>query len=285
MTWGQLSLALSRKAPNLPIDEIADSLNRAYDGILRERRWRALFQSTVLVTAAPVSGGTVTVTADSAAVVGSGTAFSGEMVGRIFQVVGSNEVYSVAEVTDETNLTLDRVFAETTAAGASYRITQDVYSLGVLAREVVSVEFPGGSVPVEGVSLEELRQFCPIPGTEGQPRIWAPYHDVADTYTGIAVARLVLAPTPDAVYGLKVNYIVVARGFDGSNTEESPMPFVDDAALYGAALVILTLGQAGQDLKAEGLRRMKVEDNRRTGPQRIMMDARYTEHRLRRWTR
>lgn len=285
MTWGQLSLALSRKVQSKPIDELASALNLAYSSILRERRWQGLLQARTLVTAAPYTTGTIDLTQASTSVTGTGTAFSSSMVGRWLQVAGSNELYSVASVESGTALTLDRVFAETTAAAAGFSIWQDTYTLDDEIREVLSVEFPGLLQPVEGTSQDGLRRFCPLPSTLGAPRLWAPYHDEPDAFDGVQIRRITLAPAPDGVYGLRVNCIMAARGFDGSNTEESPLAWVDDGALYGAALQILTDGQLGANLAGAGLARMKVEDSRLTGPQRFAMASRFTAHRARRWMR
>ncbi len=70
--------------------------------------------------------GTVTVTQDSAAVVGSGTTFTALMVGRSLQLsaTGSpdNFWYKIASYTDATHVTLENVYEGLTTATASYTI-------------------------------------------------------------------------------------------------------------------------------------------------------------------
>jgi hypothetical protein len=70
--------------------------------------------------------GTVQVTANSAAVVGSGTTWTAQMVGRtlIVEDGGSQEGvgYKVSAFTDATNVTLENTYAGLSGTGKSYRI-------------------------------------------------------------------------------------------------------------------------------------------------------------------
>ncbi len=66
--------------------------------------------------------GTVAVTKGSKAVVGTGTTWTSDMVGRGFKV--SKYWYEIASVVDATHLTLVREYGEDTASGASYTIAQ-----------------------------------------------------------------------------------------------------------------------------------------------------------------
>lgn len=72
-------------------------------------------------TVSTAGTGTVSVAAGSAAVVGSGTPFTSEMVNRIM-VVGTQFGF-IQSVTNSTNITLDRVFA-TAVSGAAYTFLQ-----------------------------------------------------------------------------------------------------------------------------------------------------------------
>lgn len=71
--------------------------------------------------------GTVTVTAGSAIVTGSGTTFTAAMVGRWFEVtdttlVGQGYAYKVLTYTSATVITLETYWAGSTGAGATYRV-------------------------------------------------------------------------------------------------------------------------------------------------------------------
>lgn len=69
--------------------------------------------------------GTIAVTVDSAAVVGSGTTFTALMVDRYIKIVdpsGDGMWYKVAAYTDATHITLENSYAGATASGLSYVI-------------------------------------------------------------------------------------------------------------------------------------------------------------------
>lgn len=78
------------------------------------------------LSVADYTTGTVTMTNNSAAVVGSGTTFTALMVGRTLMVedAGSeNRVgYKIAGYTDATNITLEQTYAGPTGSGKTYRI-------------------------------------------------------------------------------------------------------------------------------------------------------------------
>jgi len=76
------------------------------------------------------TAGTVTVTATTGAVVGSGTAFSSAMVGRGFKAAGHTKWYRVKTVADTENMVIEDDFDDTTSAytggaigaGATYTV-------------------------------------------------------------------------------------------------------------------------------------------------------------------
>jgi len=75
--------------------------------------------------AADYTEGTVTVTNGSAVITGAGTSFTAQMVGRYLKLddpAGDGMGYRVAAFTDATTITLENVYAGSTASGQSYRI-------------------------------------------------------------------------------------------------------------------------------------------------------------------
>ncbi|MCC6798317.1 MAG: hypothetical protein IT366_24605 [Candidatus Hydrogenedentes bacterium] len=87
--------------------------------------WQARSQ-IVLLNA--YSTGTVAVTQDSSAVVGTGTAFTAAMVGRKFRGAG-NEVYTITARADATHITISPEYQGASASGLAYTIFQDTYDL------------------------------------------------------------------------------------------------------------------------------------------------------------
>ena len=128
MTWGQIRLALTKQLPGVDLELLTGWIQASYDVILNERVWAGLSGSGVLVTVAPITAGTVTVTNGSDQVAGAGTAFDFNVAGRLF-TVGDDIWYAVLGYADATHLTLDRAFTGPTAATATYRIIQDIYPL------------------------------------------------------------------------------------------------------------------------------------------------------------
>jgi hypothetical protein len=74
------------------------------------------------MTAEDYTTGTVTVTNNSASVVGSGTTWTAAMVGRWFQANEDQYWYRIATFTDTTHITLESVFEGSTKVGDTYII-------------------------------------------------------------------------------------------------------------------------------------------------------------------
>jgi hypothetical protein len=74
------------------------------------------------------SEGTVTVTNASTAVVGAGTTWSTNVsAGDVFRRANDTETYTIATVTDDTNIVLDRAYVGVTGSAKSYDIGIDDY--------------------------------------------------------------------------------------------------------------------------------------------------------------
>lgn len=122
----------SRMLKDIPGAEALDfvlQVNVALEKIWMTRRWRYFLSATSFDLTPAYTTGTVTVTLSSATVTGSGTTFTSGMVGRTFRLSGSSRIYTVATYVSATSITLDRVWSETTSAGATYSIYRDTYTL------------------------------------------------------------------------------------------------------------------------------------------------------------
>ena len=75
--------------------------------------------------------GTITVTKNSSAILGSGTDFGmsedddQNLVGMYIKIIGNNEWYMIKTVTDDTNIVLDRAYRGETASGQYYELGSD----------------------------------------------------------------------------------------------------------------------------------------------------------------
>ena len=94
----------------------------AFRQVSERRRWSWLVKENQFLFPLVVTAGTVQVTRSSTAVVGTGTAFTGAMIGRQFRVGLLAPIYTITAVADATNLTLERVWGDSDATGVGYQI-------------------------------------------------------------------------------------------------------------------------------------------------------------------
>ncbi len=120
-TFEQLWKRLVVHAPDIPIPLAQEFVNTAYSRALGLHDWSALRARSEVFVPAEHSAGTVDVTQGSAALVGSGTAWTADMEGRQFRVAGQ-PYYTILAVTSATAITLDRPWADETATGQDYTI-------------------------------------------------------------------------------------------------------------------------------------------------------------------
>lgn len=186
-------------------------------------RW---FKSTLLgSTTAPITTdyttGTVTVTNNSAAVVGSGTLWLAEVdTGDTF-TGPDGEPMIVLDVSSNTALTLTTAYAGSTLAGQAYTIGRSrgtaLYNLGSdTYNEIV------------GISAVQMLYATSLPATrdliERKSGEWNPDDPPAkpEYYQYVPQAQLALTPTPDAVYILTIGLVLQPK--IGSNS-------IDDSLL------------------------------------------------------
>lgn len=97
------------------------------NGLIFDQKDRLLYAGATYLgkydgTVSNYSTGTIAVTNGSAAVVGTGTTFTSDMVGKQIRINNQNTFYTVATYTDATHITLTSNYASTTASGLSYVI-------------------------------------------------------------------------------------------------------------------------------------------------------------------
>lgn len=115
--WGKVLLRCPSASPLLAQDWVANAFRR----VMERRPWSWLIKQGQFLTTDVYNDGTVSVTHNSTAVVGTGTAFTAAMVDRQFRISG-NALYTVATVTDPTNIVLDIAYGGDTDTEASYEI-------------------------------------------------------------------------------------------------------------------------------------------------------------------
>lgn len=98
-----------------------DWINNAFRRVVERRAWSWLIKKDQFLTATAYSTGTVSVTHNSTAVTGTGTAWTSSHEGRQFVVSGA-PVYTVTTVTDATHIVLDDEYGGDTDTSATYSI-------------------------------------------------------------------------------------------------------------------------------------------------------------------
>ena len=194
-----------------------------------------------ITTHAPYSTGTLSVSAGSTALTGSGTLWNtantyGQnnlRVGAKITIAGGTDIYRIATVTSDTAATLETKYvAAANASGAAYVSFDDEYALASdFARPIDFQMFsPEWNVPI--VNRQELRRTIHWSNQSGRPRV-AAILDLARSGTTAAVRKVRLYPYPDQTYVIPYGYVsanlaVTALGVEqislSATTDEPLMP-------------------------------------------------------------
>jgi hypothetical protein len=288
-TWGQIRFELA-KGRALDLQLLNGWINAAYRQILDHHSWKGLEGDAVLQTIAPYAAGTAAVTNGSAAVTGTGTTWTSGMTGREFRVEGRGERYTFTYVS-ATAGTLDRNYEGDTEAAAGYSIFKRIYNLPADAKYVKAMQNPRIGAPVLRKTRDDLNEADPSRVRSGPARIFAPHSD-SDEASPPVLHRVEIYPVPDAAEGLPFSYEKAVSEFTGSNTTDSPLPWVSEDAIKAGALV--RIYRHVKDAAGEASARADFRDfvagmvrveAARVGPARLRMDPRYTAHRRQRWAR
>lgn len=124
-TFQELWRGLKLYAAELPVPLAQRFVNIAYTRAIRANEWSQLKGNGEWYIPAPYSTGTVTIADGDTVVVGSGTTFTSDMVGR--QIMLANQGvpwYDIIGFTDTTHITLDRAYSGLDLSGDEFEINQ-----------------------------------------------------------------------------------------------------------------------------------------------------------------
>lgn len=171
-------------------------------------RWLFLLQKDIIVTEAPYTDGTVAVTNGSAAVVGSGTAWSAAWANRRTVIEGVATVFDLA-VSGAGAATLQAGGVNVnwpgdTGAGLTYRIFRDLYTLSSdcdWGREYFWWD-PQQNQPLPMIGTSQmLQEKALVPGTLGMPTAVARAPLQQSSATSVPQNAVEFGPyAPDGVY-------------------------------------------------------------------------------------
>lgn len=283
-------MRLRRLLPGVDADLLDGWIADRYQRILDALAWKRRTIQTTLQTVAPYSTGTVSATAGSTTVTGSGTTWTATHTGIRLRFTGREEWYTFTR-TGATAGTLDRPFEGTTGSGLSYTLYQPLLTLPsdcrIVAGDLLEMQ-TGAPIHPE----PELRDT----GATGPPQY---YRAVMDSTGTPPQMRLELWPAPDAVRSIRIEYTAedtaFAQGVD-SSTSASMLPWVREGCLVAGVeddgrthMATLDPAHAAVHLQAAGKAGLRyeaqLEDMKRTAmanipPQRLKLAPRYQVRRM-----
>jgi hypothetical protein len=197
-------------SPQATNDDIDGMLADVHRDMASTYQWSYRKRDTLLTTVAPVSTGTVTLTAGSATVVGSGTAWTSDMVGRQIRVAPELTWFWIAGVADATHLTLGDgnlsavLWPGTTVSGQTYTIFQDQYLLPANVAIILSQQrdwmlTEASLVEIDGLDPRRM-------STSQNPDRW--YWGRALIQAQTEQRYVGLWPVPSAAINLRIPYLV-----------------------------------------------------------------------------
>lgn len=291
-TWGQIRFQLAKTAPGLDLELLNEFILGTYVEILNSREWQGLRHKLLIEVQAPYLEGTVELTQGSVDVTGTGTTWTAEMDGWRFRIPGQAEWYTFTFV-DATTGTLDHAYVGETDAEATYSLAKAEYWLPLQVKYVVGVKDLTHDRELVEFRESELDGVSPSRTTNGRPRFWALSADRPD-----GLHTIEFYPVPDQALTVEVRYIEAPEAFNGSNTSDRPLNFIDsEVILAGARRRIaqhyakdnpaawLPLVQSYDADYQRMLAGLHTAENARVKPSRLIMHPAFTRHRARRYLR
>lgn len=210
--------------------ELWVALNDAIDMLAQDHRWEWFLRRGHMSTVAPYSTGTITLTAASATVTGSGTTFPATAAGR--RILVSGQILDVLSYTSGTSITLTTTWGGATTAGLSYIMFRDEYALPDTLYEFKRI-LPGqawgwGGLPVP---IEELWEAQNAATTTQK------YADLFALSNG----NLVVYPYPNAAATFAYSYYAKPTAVTGAGSANLDWPTAHLNLLHRAYDVHLAL--------------------------------------------
>ena len=177
---------------------VRDWVSNAFRRVAERRSWSWLIKRGQFLTVASYSTGTCTVTHNSTAVTGAGTAWTNAMIGRQFFVSG-NPIYTITAVGGVGSLTLDDEYGGDTNATASYQIYKAYMEVPTDFHAFISVwDTATGRTLNTTTTQRELQAADTERGSQGDPSLLAFLDYYLPTGQTVMVPRYEMWPHPVA---------------------------------------------------------------------------------------
>ncbi len=197
-------------SPQMLDADVDGCINDAHQTLAGGYQWSFRKRDAVLQTVAPYSAGTVSVTAGSSTITGSGTAWTAAMVGRQIRIAGEFTFFWIGAVNvGAQTLTLaDGALATVswvtdTAAGKSYTIFQDQFAVPATVAIILNQI---NDWPLTETSLAEIDLLDAQRTANGPPDRW--YWARDNILSATEVRYVGLWPPPSAAQTLRMPYLI-----------------------------------------------------------------------------
>lgn len=161
--------------PFVPLPLVELWVRDRWRQLCESRKWSFLRGRGHLVVPDVYAVGTLSATKGSATMIGSGTSWTADMVGRQIKLSPTVPVYTIASVVDSTTLTIEDVFLGASVVGNSYSIMQVYFTPPADFLSWISVVNTKNWVKFHTgyFNSEDLDRFDPQRTTCGMPYVLA----------------------------------------------------------------------------------------------------------------
>jgi len=256
-------------------------VNYAFRDLIEKRKWSWSIAQSQFIFPAAYTTGTVTVTNNSNAVVGVGTAWTASMIGQQFRTSTLTPIYTITAVGSATTLTLDQVWGAATASAQGYKIYVAYQIPPTDFHAFTSIWDPNFSWQLwSTVSQAELNTYDAQRASQGTPYVVADFDYTNLAFGGAAISpslpRFEVWPHQQAAYVIPFMY---EKRFPDLNDANGELPrFIPGNVLLEGALAQLsrwpgpsndqrnpyfnlTLSQTHQALYDKAVRELEVNDD------------------------
>jgi hypothetical protein len=168
----------------------------------------------VLVTQAPYSTGTLSVSKGGTALTGSSTAWNTNnafsvanmRAGGKIKINGTSPIYEISSVASDTSATLASSYVGSDVSGGTYVYFEDEYALASDFKRPVSVSNFDDNASVSLVGRTEFRRRFPNNDISGRPRV-ATIIDLPFSGNTTPVRKIKFSSYPDSAYAIPYSYI------------------------------------------------------------------------------
>lgn len=228
-TFRQMYRELREYVPNLPEFLARKLINERYQRILDTRPWAGLRGQDQWLIPNMYTTGTIDVVNGSATMVGHGTAWTADMVGRQIRPNNQAPTFTILDVIDDHTLTVDSVWGMRTQLNIPYLIVQCYVSAPTDFKEFKVVYDPIRMWRLfTWIKVEELAQYDPARTNTGDAWIVADY-----LYDGQGTPQFELWPAPTTIRTYP--YVYVKQGTPLINADDTPIyPLRGNEIVLGA---------------------------------------------------